>query len=287
MIWSNPMKPNEPAMQNDPRVEVVANEITLTVAGAKLDEYACREDAINLAKRCLAAADAATPSPWRPGGIATFTGSGVTYDPPASALAGALDCAVAIRDEYRQQRRDALDQVELWAAQGDLKEVSINSTTAERHGAALLACNRIIAILESASSPPLPEQEARPMTAKHTPLPWETFCDESYFHLWRVRKTTWRGFEEGFHVQTQEEGEGLRDLLNQHCVENARLKSENAALNAIHAGDMAVIDQQSERIEELEADLNRIHDALMDPSRPRQAVGEMAAFALAKAKGGA
>jgi len=40
-----------------------------------------------------------------------------------------------------------------------LKEVSINSTTAERHGAALLACNRIIAILESASSPPLPEQE--------------------------------------------------------------------------------------------------------------------------------
>ena len=122
------------------------------------------------------------------------------------------------------------------------------------------------------------------MTTKHKMAPWETFCDEAYFHTWCVRKSTWRAFGEGFHVATQEEGEGLRDLLNQQCAENTRLKSENAALNAIHAGDMAVIDQQSERIEELEADLNRIHDALMDPSRPRQAVGEMAAFALAKAK---
>jgi|GEM_PF-6473258 len=157
------MKPNEPAMQNDPRVKALADELAVELYSYEADRAVLRASGslLEMAGRLLAAADAATPSPWRPGGIATFTGSGVTYDPPASALAGALDCAVAIRDEYRQQRRDALDQVELWAAQGDLKEVSINSTTAERHGAALLACNRIIAILESASSPPLPEQEGK------------------------------------------------------------------------------------------------------------------------------
>lgn len=54
-----------------------------------------------------------------------------------------------IRDEYRVARMSALDQMEFNAAQGNTKEVSEYSTEAERHGAALLASNRILKLLSS------------------------------------------------------------------------------------------------------------------------------------------
>lgn len=43
---------------------------------------------------------------------------------------------------------------------------------------------------------------------------WECFCDESYYHLWRVRKKNERRWDAGFHVQNKGEAEELRDLLN-------------------------------------------------------------------------
>lgn len=43
---------------------------------------------------------------------------------------------------------------------------------------------------------------------------WETFCDECYYHLWRVRRKTERGFYDGFHVQNREEAEALVATLN-------------------------------------------------------------------------
>ena len=43
---------------------------------------------------------------------------------------------------------------------------------------------------------------------------WECFRDEAYYGLWAVRPVGENRWGHCFHVQTSEEGEGLRDLLN-------------------------------------------------------------------------
>lgn len=43
---------------------------------------------------------------------------------------------------------------------------------------------------------------------------WETFCDISYFDLWRVRQKNERGFNDGYHLQNGEEAKALVELLN-------------------------------------------------------------------------
>lgn len=43
---------------------------------------------------------------------------------------------------------------------------------------------------------------------------WETFSDPAYFEMWCVREVGERRWGHGFHVMTQQEAEGLRDLLN-------------------------------------------------------------------------
>ena len=43
---------------------------------------------------------------------------------------------------------------------------------------------------------------------------WETFCDRSYYDLWRVRRKNERGFNDGYHVHNGEEARALVDLLN-------------------------------------------------------------------------
>lgn len=43
---------------------------------------------------------------------------------------------------------------------------------------------------------------------------WETYCDECYYHLWRVRRKNERGFNDGYHVHDGEEAKALVDLLN-------------------------------------------------------------------------
>jgi hypothetical protein len=43
---------------------------------------------------------------------------------------------------------------------------------------------------------------------------WETFCDVSYYHMWRLRRKTERGWNDGFHINTKAEAEGLCELLN-------------------------------------------------------------------------
>jgi hypothetical protein len=43
---------------------------------------------------------------------------------------------------------------------------------------------------------------------------WETYCDESYYHMWRVRRKNERGFQDGFHVQNGKEANQLVELLN-------------------------------------------------------------------------
>jgi hypothetical protein len=43
---------------------------------------------------------------------------------------------------------------------------------------------------------------------------WETFCDVGYYHMWRLRLKTERGWNDGFHINTRDEAEGLCELLN-------------------------------------------------------------------------
>jgi hypothetical protein len=52
----------------------------------------------------------------------------------------------------------------------------------------------------------------------NTPTPrtdeWETYCDEWYYHMWRLRRKTERGWHDGFHIQKGDEAKGLCDILN-------------------------------------------------------------------------
>jgi hypothetical protein len=43
---------------------------------------------------------------------------------------------------------------------------------------------------------------------------WETYCDECYYHMWRIRRKNERGFDDGFHVQNGKEANQLVELLN-------------------------------------------------------------------------
>jgi len=56
-----------------------------------------------------------------------------------------------------------------------------------------------------------------------TPTPrtneWETYCDECYYHMWRVRRKNERGFDDGFHVQNGEGARQLVELLNKQDSE--------------------------------------------------------------------
>ena len=53
---------------------------------------------------------------------------------------------------------------------------------------------------------------------------WETFCDVSYYHLWRVRRKTERGFDDGFHLNNGEEARDLVELLNR--MERERVEAQ-------------------------------------------------------------
>ena len=61
---------------------------------------------------------------------------------------------------------------------------------------------------------------------------WETFCDESYYHLWRVRRKNDRNFYDGFHVQDGKEATALVELLN--GLERERDEAREALVRSNH-----------------------------------------------------
>ena len=71
---------------------------------------------------------------------------------------------------------------------------------------------------------------------------WETFCDNSYFDLWRVRRKNERGFDDGYHFEHGAEAKELVELLN-------RLERERDEARA-------KIERQAERIRQLEGATN-------------------------------
>jgi hypothetical protein len=62
---------------------------------------------------------------------------------------------------------------------------------------------------------PTPDQ-IRIMNTQPTPETdvWEAYCDECYYHMWRLRRKTERGWYDGFHIHTGEEAKGLCETLN-------------------------------------------------------------------------
>ena len=74
---------------------------------------------------------------------------------------------------------------------------------------------------------------------------WETFCDISYYHLWRVRRKTERGFNDGFHLQHGEEAKALVELLNQ--LERERAEAREVLRQIWQSGDAFLphVDQET------------------------------------------
>lgn len=77
-----------------------------------------------------------------------FTGSGALC-PQTDGPDDFLDVVASIRDEYLKKRQDALDQMELHAAQGDTSNTSLYSTEAERHAASAMSVIRVLKIGEA------------------------------------------------------------------------------------------------------------------------------------------
>jgi len=59
---------------------------------------------------------------------------------------------------------------------------------------------------------------------------WETYCDEWYYHMWRLRRKNKRGFNDGFHINNGDEAKGLCDLLNNLEAELTAITKERDRL---------------------------------------------------------
>ena len=59
---------------------------------------------------------------------------------------------------------------------------------------------------------------------------WEAYCDECYYHMWRLRRKTERGWHDGFHINKGDEAKGLCDLLNNLERELAEARGQVDAL---------------------------------------------------------
>lgn len=97
---------------------------------------------------------------------------------------------------------------------------------------------------------------------------WETFCDECYYGLWRVRRKDQRNFNDGFHLQHQEEAEGLVRLLNDFENESGdghvRTMLEEVSKMAAELKaerDKAIADRDIARLAALDSD--KAHDRMV------------------------
>jgi len=84
---------------------------------------------------------------------------------------------------------------------------------------------------------------------------WETYCDECYYHMWRVRRKNERGFNDGYHVHNGDEARALVDLLNK----------QDSELNAARAEIEAIMETLKSPIE-VELDMIRGKIAIPDRS---------------------
>ncbi len=79
---------------------------------------------------------------------------------------------------------------------------------------------------------------------------WETFCDVGYYHMWRLRLKTERGWNDGFHINTKTEAEGLCELLNKL---EGEVERERALANEAIATWKKTREERDEALEALAA----------------------------------
>jgi hypothetical protein len=112
---------------------------------------------------------------------------------------------------------------------------------------------------------------------------WETFCDVGYYHMWRLRLKTERGWNDGFHINTRAEAEGLCELLNK--LERER---DEALSDLEFRRDLFKLQEQ--QLNDVRAERDRLAEALREiaegsPWGRRNAIW-IAEQALAAVKGG-
>jgi hypothetical protein len=102
---------------------------------------------------------------------------------------------------------------------------------------------------------------------------WETFCDESYFHMWRLRRIGLHGFDDGFHINRRDEAIGLCGLLNKLEHELANMEDQRDAAIWCHEkcreDRLRVIGQCDRLAKEVEnlraAQIHTCHDQCQKP----------------------
>jgi hypothetical protein len=119
---------------------------------------------------------------------------------------------------------------------------------------------------------------------------WETFCDVGYYHMWRLRLKTERGWNDGFHINTRDEAEGLCELLNKLEREVAEAKEQCSNLDDQISAAMMVIrglERERDRLAEAlrEIDVARLDD-FMGPHDMALKCVLIARESLAAVKGG-
>ena len=76
---------------------------------------------------------------------------------------------------------------------------------------------------------------------------WETYCDECYYHLWRVRRKNERKFDDGFHVQNGEGARQLVELLNKQDSELTAARAEIDKWEQIACDKLSEVCRQIEK----------------------------------------
>jgi hypothetical protein len=123
---------------------------------------------------------------------------------------------------------------------------------------------------------------------------WETFCDVGYYHMWRLRRKTERGWNDGFHINTKAEAEGLCELLNklERDRDEARavLVYEQGGIHATAGGWAAkyaeAIEQRDRLAEVAQAVWDRWETPLWKDHPPTALVMNKLRDALEAVKGG-
>jgi len=111
---------------------------------------------------------------------------------------------------------------------------------------------------------------------------WETFCDVGYYHMWRLRRITERGWNDGFHINTRDEAKAFCQLLN-------KLERELTEVLSDLEFRRDLFKLQEQQLNDVRAERDRLAEVLNDLWHHYSLTGaayELIEKALAAVKGG-
>lgn len=117
---------------------------------------------------------------------------------------------------------------------------------------------------------------------------WETFCDDSYYHMWCLRKIGQRGFNNGFHINNRDEATVLCELLNKMGRELAEAKFDlqfRRELYALQTKELGEAREQRDRLAEALREAWLLMDKVQGVDGIDEWQNEYASDALAAVKG--